>query len=43
MRIQVEVHVDDIGATPRSLYCDEHRAGIIDRIALGPLLRQLLS
>ena len=32
MRIQVEAHADVVGATPRSLYCDERRVGIIDEI-----------
>ena len=32
MRIQVEVYADDVGATPRSLYWDERRVGIVDII-----------
>jgi hypothetical protein len=30
MRIHVEVHADDVGAMPRSLYWDERRVGIVE-------------
>ena len=32
MRIQIEAHADDIGGTPRSLYRDARRVGIVDVI-----------
>ena len=32
MRIQVEAYADDVGATPRSLYWDERRVGVVDII-----------
>jgi hypothetical protein len=32
MRVQVEAHADGVGTTPRSLYWDERRVGIVDMI-----------
>jgi hypothetical protein len=30
MRIHVEVHADDVGAMPQSLYWDDRRVGIVE-------------
>ncbi len=32
MRVQVEAHADGVGTTPRSLYWDQRRLGIVDMI-----------
>jgi hypothetical protein len=32
MRIEVEIHTDDVGVTPRNLYWNERRVGIVDII-----------
>ena len=32
MRVQVEAHADDVGATPRSLYWNERRIGIVQML-----------
>jgi hypothetical protein len=32
MRVQVEAHAEDVGTTPRSLYWDERRVGVVDMI-----------
>jgi hypothetical protein len=32
MRVQVEARADDVGATPRSLYWNERRIGIVEML-----------
>ena len=32
MRVQVEAHADDVGATPRSLYWNERRIGTVEML-----------